>query len=642
MLDRLGISNRHDLIVFACLILLVATTPAGREGTQPAVLFVYRTLLLAIVVAYAAWTDRSKLQRLCPYFIAAVIAILGIMLVSVLRWQGSLFEGFYPFYTNALFIAAFIALAHAGTTRPVAWKHTVLAAIVLIDVGYLVAAMASASPIVQGPFVNPNYLASFLLPGLAVCVTVVVCGSSPAYRVAAAAAGLFLFYGIGQTSSRGATLSGLALLGLAGFRYARRYKIPWVRIGLAAGLLISVTIALNPGLVQKFLDRGQRDPYNYQRGQIWLGTLSMIGQHPMTGVGLGRYYYIAKRFTPAVEGTIARRSRWPNIAHSEYLQYTAELGIPGTLLLFATAGYVLLLAWRRSGNHAAVGASISQEAAVLTAAGLGVHALVDNNWTVPVLAAGLAVISQADLLPYRDGPRHQFQSHLWGKALALLFAAIWIDAALNPSVGLHFNETGRQFFKGDDFARAEINHRLALSFLPNNPVLLDNLGSVYFARYLQSRASEDLDRADIFFSEAMNQNPYFDLATGHLEKALIERLNGDPEHDAAIHQKIIETDRLGLEANPFNPFIRKNLAEGLYNLGKREQACAELRKALENEPNYVPGYLRLSEWYRAAGRMEESDRYRQKAIQVVNLYKDTQPRDEFETLLLGRPEAPHP
>src|SRR6185295_14913229 len=148
------------------------------------------------------------------------------------------------------------------------------------------------------------------------------------------------------------------------------------------------------------------------------------------GVGLSRYYYFAKQFTPAVEGTIARRAKWPNIAHSEYLQYTAEFGIPGALLLFATGGYLALLAWRRANKATTPETSIPQEAAILTAAALSVHALVDNNWTVPVMAAGLAVISQADLLPYRDGIRYPLQSPLWRTALVLLFAAIWLDAAV--------------------------------------------------------------------------------------------------------------------------------------------------------------------------------------------------------------------
>jgi len=642
MLERLGISDRRELTVFLCLVLLVAIAPAGKEGTHPAVLFIYRSLLLGIVAAYTAWTDRAKLQRLCPYFLAAVAAILVIMTLSVFRWQGSVFEGFYPFYTNALFIAAFIALAHAGTARPVGWKLAILGSVVLINMAYLAAALTSGSPVLQGPFVNPNYLASFMLPGLGVCVATVLWGSSLAYRAAAAAAGLFLFYGIGQTSSRGATLSGLAVLGLAGFRMARRHQISWARIGGVAVLLLSVTIALNPALVRKFFDRGQLDPYNYQRGPIWLGTLSMIGQHPTFGVGLGRYYYFAKQFTPAVAGTIARRSRWPNIAHSEYLQYGAELGIPGALLLFATGGYLLLLAWRRAEKSPAPGMSVVQEAAILTAAGLSVHALVDNNWTVPVIAAGLAVISQADLLPYRDGIRHQLKSPLWKTAMALLFAGVWIDAVFIPSVGLYFNETGLQSFKQNDLEHAEMNHRFALGFLPENPVLLDNLGTVYFAEFMKTRKSEYLDRAEIYFSESMEQNPRFDAPAGHLEKALIQRLTGDPQRDAAIHKRIVATDERSLEINPFNPFTRKNLAEGLYNLGELEQACAELRKAIDNEPNYVAGYLRLAEWSRETGRVEESDKYQKQAIAVVNLYKDKQSLDEFENLLLGRPEAGKP
>ncbi len=641
MLERIGLTNKREMIVFACLILLVAIAPAGKEGTQPVILFLHRSLLMGIIAAYAMWTDRSKLQRLCPYFVASLVGILGILLISVLWWQGSLFEGFYTYYTNVLFILAFVALAHAGTARQSGWKFAVLASVVLIDIAYLASALVGAAPIVQGPFVNPNYLASFLLPGLAVCVAVVLWGTALGYRAIAALAGLFLFYGIGQTSSRGATLAGLVLLGLAGFRIARRYRVSWIRIGAAASLLLVVTIALNPSLVRKFLDRGQHDPYNYQRTAIWLGTLSMIGEHPVAGVGMGHYYYFAKQFTPAIEGTIARRSRWPNIAHSEYLQYTAELGIPAVLLFFGTGAYLLLLAWRRANKGATPEASIPQEAALLTAAALGVHALVDNNWTVPVLAAGLAVISQADILPYRDGTRIQFNSSPWRTVTALIVATVWIDSTVIPSLGLYFNEAGLQSFNSGDLARAEANHRFALGFLPENPVLLDNLGSVYFARFQKSRKLEDLDRAEIYFSESMKQNRYFDVPIGHLEKALIQRLNGDLKHDASIHESIVATDQLGLAASPFNPFIRKNLAEGLYNLGRREEACAELRRALENEPNYVAGHLRLAEWYAEMGRSEESGKYRQQAIQVVNLYKDTrsQALDEYEILLLGRPEA---
>jgi tetratricopeptide (TPR) repeat protein len=267
---------------------------------------------------------------------------------------------------------------------------------------------------------------------------------------------------------------------------------------------------------------------------------------------------------------------------------------------------------------------------------------VDNNWTVPVLAAGLAVISQADLLPYRDGVRLQLKTRLWRSALALLLLGVWLDAAFISSVGLHFNEAGLRAFAKEDLAGAEVSHRYAVGFLPEHPVLLDNLGTVYFTQFLRTRKPEHLDRSEIFFSEAMRQNPYSELSARHLERVLIQRLTGDPRRDAPIHQRIVETNRRALTGNPFNPFVRKNLAEALYHLGEREQAYEELLKAVAMEPNYVPGYLRLAAWSQEMGRSEDSDKYRKQAIQVVHLYKDKKFADVFENLLLGRPVAEQP
>src|SRR5689334_15787279 len=128
MLERLGIRNRRELVVWLCLVLLVAVTPAGKESTQPSVLALYRTLLIALIVTYIAWTDRSKLQRLSPVFIGAIALLLGAMSLSVIFWDGSRFEGWYVFYENVLFITAFIVLAHSNATRPNSWKYGILGA----------------------------------------------------------------------------------------------------------------------------------------------------------------------------------------------------------------------------------------------------------------------------------------------------------------------------------------------------------------------------------------------------------------------------------------------------------------------------------------------------------------------------------
>jgi tetratricopeptide (TPR) repeat protein len=428
------------------------------------------------------------------------------------------------------------------------------------------------------------------------------------------------------------------LVAVALFRTAQQYRIAWWRVAIIGILIAVISTAANPSTVRKFFDRGQHDIYNYERTQIWMKTLSMIATHPVVGVGMGRFYYVSKLFTPAVDGAIGRYRRWPNIAHSEYLQYTAELGIPAALLMFAIGAYLFRTAWRRA-ETIAPESRVFQEAAILAAVGLGIHGLVDNNWTVPVTAAGLAVISFADLLPYQQWPFTIRWTPVKQAALAIFVTLVFVQAVKVPALALYFNEAGHEAYIAGKFERAEQMHRLGLGFAPDHPVMLDNLGMVYFDGYMKTQKKEYLDRAESLFRDSMAANPNFDIPAGHLETVLFQRLTGNATKDQPIHALIVSADQLGLRANPYNPFIRKNLAEALYNLGQKQEAIEELKKSVELEPNFVQGYLRLSQWEEESGHSREAAEYRNKANDVVFHYKDQATTDPFEALLLDRPAA---
>src|SRR5207244_816057 len=119
----------------------------------------------------------------------------------------------------------------------------------------------------------------------------------------------------------------------------------WLAVGLA-GLLAA--IVTSPYLIRKFVDRGQIDPYNYARTEIWLSSLQVIERNPLLGVGFGQFFHISKRFTLPIDGAVARYLKRAQMAHNEYLQHVAEIGAPAAFLLFALIGYLIYLTWKRS------------------------------------------------------------------------------------------------------------------------------------------------------------------------------------------------------------------------------------------------------------------------------------------------------
>src|SRR5207248_1032549 len=134
------------------------------------------------------------------------------------------------------------------------------------------------------------------------------------------------------------------------------------------------------------------------RKEIWLSSLSLIGQNPILGVGFGQFFHVSKRFTLPVDGPVARYMKRAQMAHNEYLQHIAEIGFPAAILLFLLLGYLIYLVWKRS-NNAWPDFRCFHDAALFTAVGVGVHALVDNCWTIPVTASSLVVLALADPLP---------------------------------------------------------------------------------------------------------------------------------------------------------------------------------------------------------------------------------------------------
>lgn len=619
---------------------LVAISGLGGEGTEPVVLFLYRSILFAIVLWCGLAVYRSRPFSLCPKFLAAG-AIGSLLMLSFLR-EPSTFEGFYFWYQFLLFAVAFVFLAGYSRSQSAAWKYRTLALVAGIQAVYVIAGLVSRSRPITAGFINPDYLGSFLLVGFSICVSIALFRSERPMRIAAVVGACFFYFGIIETYSRGATVAAFLILIVAGVRYGQRTSISKAAALAAISILLVAGAIVSPSLVRKFADfSGSSNPYNYMRPKIWAETLRLIRDNPVFGVGLGQYVYVSRRYAPALENSVARYAQRPGVAHSEYLQYAAETGLPATLLMMGLVAYLIWLAGRRAKMCAPESRAI-QEAAILTATGLLGHALVDNNWNVPVMAAGVVVFGLGDVLPDTDWMPNINWTPTGRVAAAVLVLLIWVHSTLIPSAGLWFNEQGYRAYASNDLDKAETNYEIATAILPLHSPLLDERGMLYLARYSQTHDRRWIGAAEDFFGQSANANPNSVEPLRHMEKALIWSLTGDVEADSRIHPQIAAADREMLRIDPFDPFVRKNLAEALYRDGRRKEAEEELERATQVEPNYVSAYLTMERWENDTGDTSRADQYHRKAMDISAKYRDLKTHSPYIRLLLAQPDAANP
>ncbi|MFQ5746589.1 MAG: O-antigen ligase family protein [Gemmatimonadota bacterium] len=194
-------------------------------------------------------------------------------------------------------------------------------------------------------------------------------------------------------------VSGLAVLGL--FLLARR--VSFGRVGLVAGAaaivlgssLFVARSALGPDALRRSLVRvtslspsggGTLEDVDPRRFVEAVATVDVLRAHPLTGVGMGTYYYDP---SPYGGGTGA-------FAHNGYLWYAVKLGLPGLFLV--------LLALVRIGGIT-IGSARRLDASPLAVLvlglglGMGALALVANLSNVigtvrglPFFAVGLGLI----------------------------------------------------------------------------------------------------------------------------------------------------------------------------------------------------------------------------------------------------------
>lgn len=332
---RLFFSGRASARKLAYGSILLAALPfvvvpaAGDPLQAPRALVASLACALCALSAFPTRADARSRRAL-----AAVAALLGwLVLAAVVNGLPSAVWGvhgrFQGLVTWALLFAAGYAgwaALHRDVRRFAAW----LSAAGAVEAAYvLVVVLVSGERAGTGG--NQAVTAGWL--AVSACVAAAAGRASRARgRALHLSAAALMLAALGVLGSRGAW-AGLAAAGGV-LVFARRDNLlrRLVPAALAVGLVAAAAFAAGGESALKLAPGALASGSGAARISIWGGTARMIADHPMTGVGPGRFLYSYPAYDPLRRARLEPGVR-ADQAHGLFLQLAAEGGIPAAVLL---------------------------------------------------------------------------------------------------------------------------------------------------------------------------------------------------------------------------------------------------------------------------------------------------------------------
>lgn len=240
---------------------------------------------------------------------------------------------------------------------------------------------------------NPNLLAAYLLPAIALSIAAIFVWRSPFAKALAVTMTVINLACLYYTDSRGGWIGAVALIAtfLLLLRYwwgnylpiwARTWLVPLVGGGLVTALVVAM-IASEPLRLRFFsIFAGREDSSNNFRINVWAAVIDMIKAHPFLGIGPGNDAF----------NKVYPRFMRPNYtalsAYSIFLEITVETGLIGLSCFLWIISVTFTRGIRQIGRWRATGESqgLWVMGAIAAMVGLMAHGVVDTVWYRPQIS----------------------------------------------------------------------------------------------------------------------------------------------------------------------------------------------------------------------------------------------------------------
>lgn len=456
--------------------------------------------VLVLVVKPEQLWDRERLRMFLPLFALLIwAAVSAATRVPSFLQSAALTTG--ASYLLVL-LAALVMMAAAPAV--VIQRALVLSCIpvALLALGQYARVLPGLFPIfpeydqrMYSVFGNQDLLGGFLAIGLALGLALWLAGSLRTWVWAAAFASGFP--ALLLSGSRSAWLAAVVGGAMAMWQ-GRTARKKLYRVGMAAFVFALLTVVIAPGATwQRVMGTFASGDVGYRiRLWIWDGTLHLIGQHPIAGVGLGNYAYRS----PLALGEVLY-ARGPGVhmfnhihtlhAHSDWLEIAAEAGVVGVVLFL---GFVVLIPRAASPVWAGLGAAL-------------VFSLINTTLHSPphVLAVLLLAGSLVPLTP-TDQKRRAGNAGRWAHGVILAAGLLALGyVALEPS----WKHARAQALYEEEQTEAAARAYQVAAYLPGNhaaafeyAVLLTNAQRDTDAMEAVQYAAQGYDTGDLNYLRA--------------------------------------------------------------------------------------------------------------------------------------------
>ena len=136
--------------------------------------------------------------------------------------------------------------------------------------------------------------------------------------------------------------------------------------------------------------------------RIWRDNLKVIRDYPLLGTGLGTYRWISAHYQSYMLWGIFEH------AHSDYMEYASEIGIPATLLLFGSLWVLALKVARRVLTLDRTKDKVLAAGCAGALVSLLTHTITDFNFQIPANAFIFAwIVGTAAALVRKPGPESE-------------------------------------------------------------------------------------------------------------------------------------------------------------------------------------------------------------------------------------------